>query len=446
MERSCKPMTYTRAIWLLGLDLNFDEKQVKSKFRFLAKKYHPDLYNNVLEEVKLEVQEKFKEIGRAYEFLEKHYQFYSCEEDFSIEEFKEALLDSFFEYVKVNDNDLDTDKSELIDKVGEVCNLFDTYLGYFCGSKEKLEKAYKKYVGNIEEIYKQFMSKFMNKYKIEKQCVPDNIYYDVSVNTFYAQMLHCKKRQEELELALKDREFRKRLVSLTLDYQYYAFYQEYNLERFIEMIRNQAAEYAYNHKYVMKEDYVIKALHKGINNVFALIGEIDWKFKILENMRNSQLSGEIKELRNLVNTCGALEEVLEKLNKLLESVQEKDEVAREPKEPKVIVQMEEPFLEDEVQTRDYDKTRVQMANNVYCLLMGRFNDFLSKNNNIQNIENVNKSFMVAQKVVELIQAFINSELDSDKLLVLSEISFSDIGNDNLILDKIKNPNNDFRRS
>lgn len=57
-------MEYKDYYKILGVDKNADEKAIKSAYRKLAKKYHPDLHPN--DHV---AQEKFKEINEAYEVL-----------------------------------------------------------------------------------------------------------------------------------------------------------------------------------------------------------------------------------------------------------------------------------------------------------------------------------------------------------------------------------------
>ena len=48
---------------VLGVDKNADEKEIKSAFRKLAKKYHPDVSKEP------DAAEKFKEVQEAYEVL-----------------------------------------------------------------------------------------------------------------------------------------------------------------------------------------------------------------------------------------------------------------------------------------------------------------------------------------------------------------------------------------
>jgi DnaJ-class molecular chaperone len=49
---------------VLGLDRNASEKEIKSAYRKLAKKYHPDLNQG-----NRQAEEKFKEVTEAYEIL-----------------------------------------------------------------------------------------------------------------------------------------------------------------------------------------------------------------------------------------------------------------------------------------------------------------------------------------------------------------------------------------
>ena len=50
---------------VLGVDKNADDKTIKSAFRKLAKKYHPDANPDN----KAEAEAKFKEVNEAYENL-----------------------------------------------------------------------------------------------------------------------------------------------------------------------------------------------------------------------------------------------------------------------------------------------------------------------------------------------------------------------------------------
>ena len=54
---------------ILGVEKNATPDQIKSAYRQLAKKYHPDLYTTKPEAEKKAAEEKFKEINHAYEVL-----------------------------------------------------------------------------------------------------------------------------------------------------------------------------------------------------------------------------------------------------------------------------------------------------------------------------------------------------------------------------------------
>ena len=53
----------------LGVDKSATKDQLKTAYRNLAKKYHPDMYSTASEEEKKKAEEKFKEINHAYEVL-----------------------------------------------------------------------------------------------------------------------------------------------------------------------------------------------------------------------------------------------------------------------------------------------------------------------------------------------------------------------------------------
>lgn len=54
---------------ILGVDKNASADELKSAYRKLAKKYHPDLYTTASEQEKKNAEEKFKEISHAYDVL-----------------------------------------------------------------------------------------------------------------------------------------------------------------------------------------------------------------------------------------------------------------------------------------------------------------------------------------------------------------------------------------
>ena len=54
---------------ILGIEKNATADEIKSAFRKMAKKYHPDVYANATAEEKKKAEEKFKEINHAYEVL-----------------------------------------------------------------------------------------------------------------------------------------------------------------------------------------------------------------------------------------------------------------------------------------------------------------------------------------------------------------------------------------
>ena len=54
---------------ILGVNKNATQDEIKSAYRNLAKKWHPDVYANDTEEKKEQAKEKFQEIQHAYSVL-----------------------------------------------------------------------------------------------------------------------------------------------------------------------------------------------------------------------------------------------------------------------------------------------------------------------------------------------------------------------------------------
>ena len=56
---------------ILGIDASASDEEVKKAYREMAKKNHPDLVNNLGEEVRQAAEKKFQEINEAYETIKK---------------------------------------------------------------------------------------------------------------------------------------------------------------------------------------------------------------------------------------------------------------------------------------------------------------------------------------------------------------------------------------
>ena len=55
----------------IQIDPTATDEEIKKAYRRMAKKYHPDLVNDLGEDVKKSATEKFRSINEAYESLKK---------------------------------------------------------------------------------------------------------------------------------------------------------------------------------------------------------------------------------------------------------------------------------------------------------------------------------------------------------------------------------------
>ena len=60
---------------ILGVDKKATPDEIKSAYRKLAMKYHPDKVNSLGEEVRQNATEKFRKVKEAYDYLKQQRQF-----------------------------------------------------------------------------------------------------------------------------------------------------------------------------------------------------------------------------------------------------------------------------------------------------------------------------------------------------------------------------------
>lgn len=60
-------MTISEAFKILGVNYDNSLEEIKSKYRKMAKQYHPDIYSNN------DATSKMQEINEAYSYIIKHY-------------------------------------------------------------------------------------------------------------------------------------------------------------------------------------------------------------------------------------------------------------------------------------------------------------------------------------------------------------------------------------
>ena len=56
---------------ILEIEPNCSDEDLKKAYRKMAMKYHPDKVSHLGEEVKKSAEEKFREVGAAYEYIKK---------------------------------------------------------------------------------------------------------------------------------------------------------------------------------------------------------------------------------------------------------------------------------------------------------------------------------------------------------------------------------------
>lgn len=289
-------LSYYECLETLKLKDGFTEKELRSSYIKLQKKYHPDMNIGKSEEEQKKAEEEVKKINEAYEILtDKHINGNSKSQydhtDRMNEEYKIKVLRKMESYLK----DIDEVSNNLLNLDFSLMSLvkYRTIITWFCYSKTEIDIFYNKFINDIKEINRYIKEELFNSYFVsDVDMIGININYDKPIKSFYEDIMKlCNKYG-------KKNHFIKRLLNEVRNYEYFAYYS--NMKDIIE---------------ALKEKTILKAEIDNFANVDNII--LEFNKKVLDEFKKY---AEVVTLVNKeINNGNISAERLNDLNTLLQN-------------------------------------------------------------------------------------------------------------------------------
>lgn len=394
-------MTLEDAYRILGLDKNAPKKEIKKTYRTLSKKYHPDMNETKSKKERQELEEKFKEIGSAYEKIMKEMNFSKEENSPEINKDKEILSEKLCLFLnsllRNTDFFINMDKQLRVD-YKNILREIKQYLAKIQQSNSlqelntlsvELEQSIEKFLKQVEKYYLKHYSISINK-KI-------NLDYNCStLEEFLEQLEEIKKNyrkeiNKNMEIAID---------KIIEEYQLYAGFDL--LEKQIQEIKK---EYVKKIKKSLKnKESLLLQMKRKIERMFNSYFEHYTKWNAFANITLDEISiKEIKQLDILKNAIGT-----DRFDSLY--------LELAPIKNKAIYKKQEKEIKD---------LFIRLHNKSYQAMQSlSFTNEFSKITLIQKIE---------EEIVKIFERAKNGLLDIEKLVVLENITFTDFENDFHIL-------------
>ncbi len=283
-------MTDIEAVKILGLSNSFTREEEHSAYRELAKKYHPDYYDNAEESKKNELHQKMLEINAAHEYLKKKY--FSDSGDMN-KRVNVGYASSYSNNYNGNSTnnyydeiELAIYKRETIERIKEKSNVINiqeypeyaqTFLkkivdvtdntifiiDKICRDKKDVNNQYKFFISFINEQLAKLLIEFCKINNLDNEFIRYRVKYDYSVSKFYEQLEIIKNQYGDRTKQLLDT-----INKETEKYQNYIGYDE--LKNNISELKEKtitAIGKDFNNEGVVH--ICIKNMHTTIKEIFA---------------------------------------------------------------------------------------------------------------------------------------------------------------------------------
>lgn len=414
-------MHYEKALNVLGLKPGFTEEELKTAYRTLMNKYHPDRYENSKD--KDEMVKRAQELNAARDYMKNH-KFHNQDNNKSTSDLEKYINQKSQELVNLTTFDLN--KYQLSIKMAKIIIalkfLPDSF--YFESiikeSKAYVDYKFEIYLKKIIDAFYELETEFFKENHIDKCNIKENINYNCSLREFYEQLLKIKEKYG------KENIIKKKLEEETLKYKDYAGYKD--IKKLIEVcIKNTLITIRNNGFNYNQKD--IDNMHQEILECFQIYHTLKQKISKLEEIVSTIDDNKIKinysklvldfyagsALSDIENRIAEIEKTIEKYKKI--------------KQQKIVFEQNKQEIE-----------------NIYRSLIDRYSNVLKQCNINTNYDAI---IYFNELIKELLTLFRKGyqeleELDYFKLFNL--ISFSNVENDHMIIKSIKSHSNSQSKS
>lgn len=396
MEKPREPMTYTRALNILGLD-ELTEEQLKKAYRDLAKKYHPDNYMECSEAESLAAEDKMKEVNEAHDFLDK------LLKGNDIEVYRTVILakmKSYYQNMTVGDKDL----------INGIKNIADMY-GFLLRvrtQKEGINDVFKQFLIEVKEFYKTYQERYYEDNFIYESDVTEEINYDSSAQDFYKQLCRIKERYSRKDAFLK------RVDYECLKYQFYDTYNE-RIKVLIGVVKNNIRLRAENNKYDKMDEYIL-AMHEEIEGIFASIAEI-----------NSAIASFQEEVTKINDS-----KIIAAFNKLKKD----NEVGKPIADIKRAISELREMINNYKKKQDFLSQNKPLLDELYMRVSRSFNQAMAEYNETLDFESMKKALEFYTEFLSYYQGIVEQKIDIAAVSMLTRLTFREFDADNNILNAV----------
>ncbi len=197
-------MTIEQALNIFNLDRDFTDNELKKTYHKLARKYHPDNFDNEIEV--RQAEEKMKEINNAKDLLEKFLKnrnqqntqnYNQTEQNNNIQTYKRELLNklSKFKCEYVNNNELERYNNE----IEAIIIWYKTTIDKI-NNRELILNLYKRSLMLIKISFDNLKNEFFRKNDIKENEIKEKLNYDCNIEQFYNQLLKLREKYNKKEI------------------------------------------------------------------------------------------------------------------------------------------------------------------------------------------------------------------------------------------------------
>lgn len=438
-------MKYEESLKILGLQSGYTEEELKKAYKTLARKWHPDFFEQESEKKKQEAKEMMQQINEAYEFLSKNIgnnnsnrNYYSANSNTNNKEsyfdVKAYAQTKYYELQKHIKLEIDISEDGLLENTFNNINRIITHFSliYF-RTIEEVDKEYEKAKQGIREEFEKLENGYFYTYCIFKIDIKEPINYNCTLKEFYEQLKCIREKYSQTIL------FANRLREETEKYKNYAGYEQ--LKNIIESEMLQATRKAKNTHY-LSVSKILEEMHMNIELAFVKhfeclkrIGNLKMFFAsryqiptLEEELKKKPYSApDVAAKYNLpINEIIYYEQIVKyqfdynklSLEQMLNNVGKWEQIVETIKQ------------EDERKAKL--KENEELVNNLYIKIMKAAYDVLAAlkiNEDFSQIIEVQKTIAI---VLEMFKKYQNGLIDFEKLQLLEHITFTNPSDDMLL--------------